>query len=159
MTPKTDTDNWAEVRAASQAVLPPESIRLLHYSAWWLTALAGLTRLSALMRNAGLQPKSTLKTALGIKHPVIRQVAQGFMGGSYNTKDYRHGQSPATMSRIKISFLLLVFAVPLLVLPWQQGTATLLAVLILQYVGLLCERWYFFADAAHTQNLYYQTRN
>jgi len=26
-----------------------------------------------------------------------------------------------------------------------------------QYLGLLAERWYFFADAKHPQNLYYQT--
>jgi DMSO reductase anchor subunit len=25
-----------------------------------------------------------------------------------------------------------------------------------QYAGLLAERWYFFAEAKHPQNLYYQ---
>jgi DMSO reductase anchor subunit len=27
---------------------------------------------------------------------------------------------------------------------------------VAQYVGLLAERWYFFAEANHPQNLYYQ---
>jgi len=27
---------------------------------------------------------------------------------------------------------------------------------LLQYAGLLAERWYFFAEARHPQNLYYQ---
>lgn len=27
----------------------------------------------------------------------------------------------------------------------------------LQYLGQMTERWYFFADARHPQNLYYQT--
>jgi len=27
---------------------------------------------------------------------------------------------------------------------------------IIQYLGLLAERWYFFAEAKHPQNLYYQ---
>jgi DMSO reductase anchor subunit len=27
---------------------------------------------------------------------------------------------------------------------------------IAQYIGLLVERWYFFAEANHPQNLYYQ---
>jgi DMSO reductase anchor subunit len=31
----------------------------------------------------------------------------------------------------------------------------LLAFLV-QYAGLLAERWYFFAEARHPQNLYYQ---
>jgi hypothetical protein len=26
-----------------------------------------------------------------------------------------------------------------------------------QYAGLLAERWYFFAQASHPQNLYYQS--
>jgi hypothetical protein len=26
----------------------------------------------------------------------------------------------------------------------------------LQYIGLLAERWFFFADTSHPQNLYYQ---
>jgi DMSO reductase anchor subunit len=28
---------------------------------------------------------------------------------------------------------------------------------MVQYLGLLAERWYFFAEAKHPQNLYYQS--
>ncbi|MFC1589763.1 DMSO reductase, partial [Pseudomonadota bacterium] len=28
---------------------------------------------------------------------------------------------------------------------------------VVQYVGLIAERWFFFAQANHPQNLYYQT--
>jgi DMSO reductase anchor subunit len=31
------------------------------------------------------------------------------------------------------------------------------AAFLLQYLGLLAERWFFFAQANHPQNLYYQT--
>jgi DMSO reductase anchor subunit len=34
--------------------------------------------------------------------------------------------------------------------------AVLLAAALVQYVGLLAERWFFFAQANHPQNLYYQ---
>ena len=34
---------------------------------------------------------------------------------------------------------------------WAPGAAFLI-----QYAGLLAERWYFFAEANHPQNLYYQ---
>ena len=42
------------------------------------------------------------------------------------------------------------------------GNASLSAVwlglaFVVQYIGLLAERWYFFAQANHVQNLYYQT--
>jgi DMSO reductase anchor subunit len=47
--------------------------------------------LPSLYRNARLKPKSTLQTAIGIKHPKIVQKAQGFMGGSFNTREFFHG--------------------------------------------------------------------
>jgi DMSO reductase anchor subunit len=33
----------------------------------------------------------------------------------------------------------------------------LLPAFLVQYVGLLAERWFFFAQANHPQNLYYQS--
>jgi DMSO reductase anchor subunit len=47
--------------------------------------------------------------------------------------------------------------VPALVLLTANLSAPLLGVaFLLQYAGLLAERWYFFAEAKHPQNLYYQ---
>ena len=38
-----------------------------------------------------------------------------------------------------------------------SGSAELIAVaFIIQYIGLLAERWFFFAQANHPQNIYYQ---
>jgi DMSO reductase anchor subunit len=34
--------------------------------------------------------------------------------------------------------------------------ALLAAAFVVQYLGLLAERWFFFAQANHPQNLYYQ---
>jgi sulfite dehydrogenase (quinone) subunit SoeC len=34
--------------------------------------------------------------------------------------------------------------------------ALLAAAFLVQYAGLLAERWFFFAQANHPQNLYYQ---
>ena len=36
-------------------------------------------------------------------------------------------------------------------------TGLWLAAFLIQYLGLLAERWFFFAQANHPQNLYYQT--
>lgn len=123
--------------------------------------LAGfVSRSLSLMRNARLKPKSTLQSAIGIKHPKIVQKSQGFMGGSFNTREYFHGQSAAMLRSVKWSFLLLVFPLPLLfmVAGLRAGSLPLLAAaFVLQYLGLLAERWFFFAQANHPQNLYYQT--
>ena len=55
---------------------------------------------------------------------------------------------------------MLVFPLPLLLVSWglsTQAAGLLIAAFLVQYVGLLAERWFFFAQANHPQNLYYQT--
>jgi DMSO reductase anchor subunit len=84
----------------------------------------------------------------------------GFMGGSYNTREYNHGKSFSFLKSVKWIFLLLAFVVPVGMLSLgvvnTDGNLLLLAFMT-QYVGLLFERWFFFAQANHPQNLYYQT--
>lgn len=122
--------------------------------------LAGFAgRVGALARNARLRPKSSLQTAIGVSHPHIEQKSQGFMGGSFNTREFFHGQTPATVRRVKWTFLTLSFPVPALMLAagMHEGSSRLLAAAFLvQFAGLLAERWFFFAQAQHPQNLYYQ---
>ena len=38
----------------------------------------------------------------------------------------------------------------------EASAGLLLGAFAVQYVGLLAERWFFFAQAKHPQNLYYQ---
>jgi len=130
------------------------------WGAGLLTALAFVTRSASLVRNARLKPKSSLQSAIGIKHPRIVQKSQGFMGGSFNTREFFHHRSADMLRSVKWSFLLLVFALPLLLLGVGVSVSSavlLAAAFVLQYVGLLAERWFFFAQANHPQNLYYQT--
>jgi DMSO reductase anchor subunit len=135
---------------------------LVHYIAAWAVGftVAGLvSRGASLVRNARLKPKSTLQTAIGIKHPRIAQQAQGFMGGSFNTREFFHGATDRFVRSVKWSFLVAVFPVPLALLGAglaQQAPAVLFAAFLVQYMGLLAERWFFFAQANHPQNLYYQ---
>jgi DMSO reductase anchor subunit len=120
-----------------------------------LTAAGLATRMVSLSRNDRLRPTSTLQSAIGVKHPHIEQKAQGFMGGSFNTREFFHGATPAKMRLVRRGFVLLAFVMPILLL--AAHTSALYAIAFLtQYVGLLAERWYFFAQANHPQNLYYQ---
>ena len=145
--------------AAYAAVLEPA---LVNYIAAWaagFTLVALVTRGASLVRNARLKRRSTLQTAIGVKHPRIRQTAQGFMGGSFNTREFFHGRTDAAVRSIKWAFLLLVFPVPILLLAAglaTQAAGLLAAAFVVQYLGLLAERWFFFAQANHPQNLYYQ---
>ena len=125
-----------------------------------LTLLAFLTRAASLFRNARLKHKSTLQTAIGIRHTDIKQTSQGAMGGSFNTREYFHGASKRKYKSVKWVFLVLAFPLPLLLLSVGLGThviGLLVAAFLVQYFGLLMERWFFFAQANHPQNLYYQT--
>jgi DMSO reductase anchor subunit len=141
------------------AVITPELAWGFGLAAAVCTLLALAGRSASLVRNARLKPKSSLQTAIGIKHPRIVQKAQGFMGGSFNTREFFHGRKPAFLRSIKWIFLLLAFPVPvaLLVAGIAHGSLALLALAFaVQYAGLIAERWFFFAQARHPQNLYYQ---
>jgi DMSO reductase anchor subunit len=82
------------------------------------------------------------------------------MGGSFNTREFFHGRTPATVRLMRVTFLALVFVLPALilalVLAGGAGPATLVGAAAAQLVGMLAERWSFFAEAHHPQNLYYQ---
>jgi DMSO reductase anchor subunit len=135
-------------------------VQPLGWAAAAFTLAALVTRAASLRRNARLKPMSSLQTAIGIKHPRIVQKAQGFMGGSFNTREFFHGRGSEWLRGVKWAFLLLVFPLPLLCLAAgvATGSITFLALAFaLQYLGLLAERWFFLAQARHPQNLYYQT--
>ena len=152
--------NYAAFGCASGLTLAAALAAWLHpplaaaYAAAALAAgaFAYLARLASLARNARLRPKSTLAIAIGIKHPKIAQIAQGAMGGSFNTREFFHGRPREVVRAVRWTFLALLFPVPALLLLAGQAAAAFLV----QYVGLLAERWYFFAEARHPQNLYYQ---
>ena len=61
---------------------------------------------------------------------------------------------------IKWTFLVAVFPVPLALLAAGLALAARRrcshVAFLVQYAGLLAERWFFFAQANHPQNLYYQ---
>ncbi len=131
------------------------------FVAWALviTLFAALGRGMSLWRNRRLRPRSSVQTAIGVKHPQIVQRSMGFQGGSFNTREFFHGRTPGTLRWVRSAFLIAAFAVPvaLLAISLRWGSAALpLAAFVVQFAGLLAERWYFFADANHPQNLYYQ---
>ena len=143
--------------AALAAWLHPPLASSYVAAALLVGALAYLARLAALARNARLRPKSTLATAIGVKHPKIVQIAQGAMGGSFNTREFFHGRPREMVRAVRWSFLVLVFPLPALLLVADGNSAAVLSgAFLAQYAGLLAERWYFFAEARHPQNLYYQ---
>jgi len=123
------------------------------------TVAAWSTRMLALRHNARLQPKSTLQSATGIKAARLVQTSMGMSAGSFNTREFFHGRTLAVLRQMKRAFIVLGFVAPallvLVALLTASSSAWVLAAVV-QAPGLLAERWFFFAQARHPQNLYYQ---
>ena len=124
----------------------------------FLTLAALVSRWSSLSRNRNLRSPSTLQSAIGVHHPTIRQIAQGAMGGSFNTRAFMHSYGSGVVRLARRFFLIGGFVLPVLLLFFSDVDSLLILVvaLLLQFLGLLIERWYFFIEAEHPQNVYYQ---
>lgn len=124
----------------------------------FLTAGALVSRYVSLLRNRNLRSPSTVQSAIGVHHPTIRQIAQGAMGGSFNTRAFMHHHGVPVLRLVRRGFIVLAFILPLLLLSFGDAETWLFYGLAfgLQYLGLLAERWYFFIEAEHPQNIYYQ---
>jgi DMSO reductase anchor subunit len=124
------------------------------------TLLATLTRGASLYRNDHFKCKVDLQSAIGVHHSQLHQKAQGFMGGSFNTREFFHGKSETTLRLLRLSFLLMVFVAPVVLILFSYAIESArlpIAAFTIQYLGLILERYYFFTEARHPQNLYYQS--
>jgi DMSO reductase anchor subunit len=146
--------------AALCAIALPAAAMRFGAAALALTLSGLILRASILARNARLKPKSTLQSATGLKQRRVVQKSQGMTGGSYGAHAFFHGRGAATLRWVKWAFLTLGFVLPALVSALALASsrpAWFIAAFVFQYLGLLAERWFFFAQARHPQNLYYQT--
>ena len=130
-------------------------------SPWALAAtlMAWLCRQLTLRRNSALRHRSTLQSATGIRAERLVQTSMGMSAGAFNTREFFHGASDLALRHVRRGFQVLGFAVPALLLLWALASQTTLPVLLAALVqgpGLIAERWFFFAQARHPQNLYYQ---
>jgi len=139
-----------------------EQAALLRTLAPWATVatlLAAIVRWFSLRRNSSLRPASTLQSATGIQAKRLVQKSMGMSAGAFNTREFFHGASQLALRNIRWAFVLGLFVLPLgLALCALSSTSTwpwAWAALI-QAPALIAERWVFFAQAKHPQNLYYQ---
>jgi DMSO reductase anchor subunit len=137
-----------------------------------MTSLAIVLRLLSWWRNRCLVAKSTLHSALGIQKGPIRQITQGSSAGTFNNREFFHGKSERFFTLTSLWALMGGGILPILLLlmlqmltnkTFSDGSALstpLIAwtAVVIQCSGLMAERWLFFAQARHPQNLYYQQR-
>ncbi|MDA8229805.1 MAG: dimethyl sulfoxide reductase anchor subunit [Magnetospirillum sp.] len=149
------------VAAAYAAISSSPLTEFFAADALVLTLVALATRSYQLWRNWRAKSPFTLKSAIGVHHPQIRQLTQGFCGTSFNTKEFFVPGGKGKMAVLTAAFVAFGFLLPAVMIGvgWATGDAALLiAAALAQYLGLLAERWVFFAQGNHVQNLYYQAR-
>jgi len=142
-----------------QAVITSSNIAGVAGFTGFLILLSLTLKLWIWKRNRSLKPKSNLQSATGIKTGFVRQISMGMMGGSFNTREFFHQQSAFFVANVrKIAFFgTYLLPVILLAIVVSNGALSLLVIaFIVHYAGLMAERWLFFAEANHPQNLYYQ---
>jgi DMSO reductase anchor subunit len=151
------------ILAGALAASAGEKAFLAALAPWALvvTFFAWGVRTATLLRNASLKPKSTAQSATGLNAQRVVQKSMGMSAGAFNTREFFHGATEAFVRRIRWAVHGLAFAAPVVCLlaagTTPEPTAWWWAAVALQAPGLLAERWLFFAQARHPQNLYYQT--
>jgi DMSO reductase anchor subunit len=128
---------------------------------WALAATfaAWAARMLALRRNTSIRHRSTLQSATGIRNPVLVQKSMGMSAGSFNTREFFHRASLAALTRVKLALVVLGYALPAALAAWGLLGASAwpwIVAVAVQAPGLVADRWLFFAQAKHPQNLYYQ---
>ena len=134
-------------------------VRVIGPAALVATLLAFAFRLLALRRNAGIKHRTTLQSATGIAAPRLKQTSMGMSAGSFNTREFFHHASQAALKQVKLALVMLGFVLPALLVAWGIASGSLLPYVLAVFVqapGLVADRWFFFAQARHPQNLYYQ---
>jgi DMSO reductase anchor subunit len=143
----------------NQAVVTSSNIAGVAGFTGFLILLSLSLKLWIWKRNRGLKPKSNLQSATGIKTGFVRQISMGMMGGSFNTREFFHQQSSFFVANVRKIAFFGTYLLPVLLLTIVVSNGTL-SVLVLAFIvhciGLMAERWLFFAEANHPQNLYYQ---
>lgn len=117
------------------------------------------SRMISLYRNGRIRRRSDVHAALGIHGRPIRQISQGVLDGAFNTREFFHHRSPQFLLLVKLFFPVATFVLPffLVIVGLFYGShKMMIAAPLIQYPGLLAERWFFFAQANHSQNIYYQ---
>ena len=144
-------------------------VRMVLALALILFALALVVKLEY-WRFVGMQQGGvTLGQAIGVNHGVVpprgardvRSVAArlldaGHMKGAFLTREFLHAPSASQRRALRTIAVIGGFAVPVVWLAsgeagWRGGVAAF----VLCMLGLVCERWLFFAEARHTVRLYH----
>jgi sulfite dehydrogenase (quinone) subunit SoeC len=127
-----------------------------------LASLAGWGwKLATWRYNDRLEIPTTANTATGLAGGTVRSLEWPHTEENYLLKEMGFRIARKHGAKLRRITQLLAFALPVLlltaafVLPWPFAAMSSGFAAIVQFAGMLVERWLFFAEAKHTVTLYY----
>lgn len=104
----------------------------------------------------------TINTAVGPTRARIKMLEAGQSSDSFLNREFSYEAAAERILRLRLVVYLCAFLLPFMLLVMLLGTegaalslALALVAPVLLMVGLLAERWLFFAEARHVVNLFY----
>lgn len=126
-----------------------------------LIVLGWSWKLATWRYNDRLEIPTTANTATGLAGGTVRSLEWPHTEENYLLKEMGFRIARKHGARLRQITQLLAFALPsaLLIaafaLPWPYAAVPSVLAAIVQFAGMLVERWLFFAEAKHTVTLYY----
>ncbi|RWD32240.1 DmsC/YnfH family molybdoenzyme membrane anchor subunit [Mesorhizobium sp.] len=126
-----------------------------------LTLLGWGWKLATWRYNDRLEIPTTANTATGLAGGTVRSLEWPHTEENYLLKEMGFRIARKHKARLRQITQVLAFALPVLLLvavfalPWPYAAVLSTLAAIVQFAGMLVERWLFFAEAKHTVTLYY----
>ncbi|ESY24603.1 MULTISPECIES: DmsC/YnfH family molybdoenzyme membrane anchor subunit [unclassified Mesorhizobium] len=127
-----------------------------------LTLLGWGWKLATWRYNDALEIATTSNTATGLTGGTVRSLEWPHTEENYLLKEMGFRIARKHGAKLRLITQLLAFALPALLLlsvlfalPWPFAAVLSVLAAIVQFAGMLVERWLFFAEAKHTVTLYY----
>jgi DMSO reductase anchor subunit len=126
-----------------------------------LTVLGWGWKLATWRYNDRLEIPTTANTATGLAGGTVRSLEWPHTEENYLLKEMGFRIARKHGARLRRIAQLLAFALPVVLLaaafalPWPHAAVLSALAAIVQFAGMLVERWLFFAEAKHTVTLYY----
>lgn len=101
---------------------------------------------------------STIKTATGFTRGTVRLLDAGHTHGTFLTEEFGFQIARAYAVALKIFVFVAGFLLPALFItlaPAHDLNWAILAAVVFALIGMIAERWLFFAEARHVINLYH----
>lgn len=139
--------------AAVQSAVTGDLSSTLHTIAMGLVVLGAVVKVIYLFW-IGKPAGSTINTATGFTQASVRLLDQGHTSNGFLNNEFGYTVAANKLVRLRVLMVAIAFVLPFLLLLTSSAGLLVLAA-ILTIIGLLVERWLFFAEARHVVRLFH----